>query len=365
MSRCDRQTQATRLLADNKLKWLQWWLLHVLLTVRAVLPVAGQTRKRPGPTCLYLYRNCGPVDQRARTRVSSRRSVSNPRRFSFWGVNRRRTMPASSRQCRTMTAQGSMLLLLCLARPGGSFLLNPGRDRILSPSLQKKHRFAASRRNQNASRLAAEFPRRNYNRWDGDDVRWTSRLRRRWLGSLQYGLMNRSTIMRTSLLWTTLLVYLYQAYNTIFWIRQAYPASWPNAAPSIVMDTLLGSARAGPFTTALCYTPQSARLSPWRYLTSGFLHSSILHWAFTMDALRRLPGWLEELGGGNTLRSSLLYMTTFWVATVSGNLASQGAAEGWVVGASGGIAGLYGLMYVSLIRMSNPRATSMTLRGAG
>jgi membrane associated rhomboid family serine protease len=81
-----------------------------------------------------------------------------------------------------------------------------------------------------------------------------------------------------------------------------------------------------------------------------------------MDALRQLPSWLET-GLGHAL-----YISTFFLAVVGGNIFHSITAIDQMtqcLGASGGICGLYGLMYVCLIRMGNHTAAWRVIRGMG
>jgi hypothetical protein len=68
---------------------------------------------------------------------------------------------------------------------------------------------------------------------------------------------------------------------------------------------------------------------------------------------------------GSSWAGHTLYLTAFLVSTiVTGNLGHTLATydvmeEPMCLGSSGGICGLYGLMYVSLLKMGNNRATSI------
>lgn len=200
--------------------------------------------------------------------------------------------------------------------------------------------------------------------WDGDDLRWFSRWRRRLFRTYRSPL-DRSQPARNSLVAVNVLFYSYQVINTIQWIIQKYPAYWPRQAFPIIFDALMGSTSTGPLTRDFIYTSALARIQPHRYLTAGFLHGGILHLVLNMDALRRIPNWVETgLGSG-------LFLTTFLVSVVAGNLGhtyiSPDGMAGNVacLGASGGICGLYGLMYVALVKMGNDRASSQVIRGMG
>jgi membrane associated rhomboid family serine protease len=160
-----------------------------------------------------------------------------------------------------------------------------------------------------------------------------------------------------------ILLFLYQTITTLDFLRQRHPEYWPSHAASMLADTLVGSSLPGPLVRDFAFSPHLAKMQPHRYLTSGFLHGGILHLLVNLDTWRRQPAWLE------TGLGAPLYLTTFFISIVAGNL---GLARGisnnpldpaWCLGASGGICGLYGLMYASLIRMGNREAARRIFRG--
>jgi membrane associated rhomboid family serine protease len=158
--------------------------------------------------------------------------------------------------------------------------------------------------------------------------------------------------------------FVYQTTNTVNWIRRRHPQYWPSQAIPIVLDAFLGSTVPGPFTLDFVHSSYLSSRQWHRLLTSGFLHGGMLHLFLNMDALRRLPSWLE------TGLGAPLYLTTFLVSIVTGNLLQMASAHDVLdrtlcLGASGGICGLYGLMFVCLTRMGNRTAASRVLRGMG
>lgn len=119
----------------------------------------------------------------------------------------------------------------------------------------------------------------------------------------------------------------------------------------------------GPFFVDFAHQPYPlSHFQKHRFITSGFLHCSLLHLGMNMRALISLPNWLENgLGKG-------IYLSAYLVAIMTGNIAHSVSTLGELpgrassiltIGASGGICGLYGLMFASLLKMSNPRATSV------
>ena len=192
--------------------------------------------------------------------------------------------------------------------------------------------------------------RRHVGGWDGDDIRWFQKMKRR-ISRRDSELSE--TPARTILIVLNVLMFAYQTTNTVGLIRRQNPQYWPGSALSIVSDTVLGSTNVrGPLTTDFIHAQSYSQLQPHRFLTAGFLHGDILHLLLNMDALRRLPTWLE------TGLGTKMFITTFLVSVVSGNVGhSISSASGAYamrtscLGASGGICGLYGLMYVALVKM--------------
>jgi membrane associated rhomboid family serine protease len=165
-------------------------------------------------------------------------------------------------------------------------------------------------------------------------------------------------------------MFMYQTVNTVQWIAVRYPNYWPSQATFIVWDTLRGSTTmTGPLTRGFLNAPVLSKFQPHRYLTAGFLHGNLLHLLLNMDRLRRVPAWVET-GLGQPL-----YLSTYIVSIVAGNVAhcyltlngagAATAATTTCMGASGGICGLYGLMFTALVRMGNGQATASLLKGMG
>ena len=85
--------------------------------------------------------------------------------------------------------------------------------------------------------------------WDSDDIRFTSRLRRKLARRrLLYDSSTRS-LAKTTLIALQILLYCFQILTTIAAIRAKFPSSWPDQAPAIIVDSIWGSAIAnGPLT---------------------------------------------------------------------------------------------------------------------
>jgi membrane associated rhomboid family serine protease len=198
-----------------------------------------------------------------------------------------------------------------------------------------------------------------YGQWDGDDLRWTQRLRRRMFRS---NIGGSKTPGRSTLIGLNLFMFVYQTINTVQMIARQHPGYWPRHALSMILDTLLGSANVrGPLTTDFVHISYLSNRQPHRFLTAGFLHGDIIHLLLNLDALRRLPSWLET-GLGTSL-----FVTTFIVSIVTGNIGhsivmAPTAPRTICLGSSGGICGLYGLMYVALTKMGQPRGALSILQ---
>lgn len=201
--------------------------------------------------------------------------------------------------------------------------------------------------------------------WDGDDLRWWRRWKRRLQrgGGFFGGDGVRATPVRTSLVITSLVLYLYQTLSTVNFIRRAYPQHWPHQAGPILVDALFGSSVRGPVTMAFAFSNALSHSQPHRFLASGFLHGGLIPLLLNIDHLRRQPSWLETGLGWS------LYLTTLLLCIVTGNMGQLYFGNGGpydktlYLGLSGGISGLYGLMFVCLQKMRNPGAFGRIIKG--
>lgn len=191
--------------------------------------------------------------------------------------------------------------------------------------------------------------------WEGDDIRWSSKLRRNARRALDFS----KHPVRNTLVVLNLLAFVYQSISSVRSICTQYPTAWPSQAIPIVWDTITGSSRPGPMTMDFVHSKFLSFRQPHRFLTAGFLHGNIFHLLINMDALRRMPSWLEAGLGAP------VYLTTYLAAIVAGNVAHSATALNGTLclGASGGICGLYGLLYVCLVRMGNAAAAFRVLKG--
>jgi membrane associated rhomboid family serine protease len=184
--------------------------------------------------------------------------------------------------------------------------------------------------------------------WPGDDLRLFSKVRRRFRALLQ------RHPARTAIMTACAAMFAYQTMTTVDWFRRRHPGYWPQEAVTILVDTVWGSALPGPLTMNFgIFKGTSAYFhNNHCYLTSGFVHGGIAQLIINMDALRRLPAWLESIDVS-------LYVTCYIVSIVTGTLAHvlwSSSTSANSLGASGGICGLLGLLYVLLARMGNEQA---------
>jgi len=219
--------------------------------------------------------------------------------------------------------------------------------------------FPLSKRTTTSSSPLSSPSQRFVGPWDGDDIRWTQKWKRRLYRTSLSG--SGAAPARSLLMVINLLMFVYQTANTVHLIRTRNPAYWPRDALAIISDTILGTATVrGPLTTTFIHNAILSRRQPYRFLTAGFLHGDILHLFLNLDALRRLPSWLE------TGLGTPLFVTTFLVSIVTGNIGHSMMNEGtrtFCLGASGGICGLYGLMYVALSKMGQIQKSRRVLKG--
>jgi len=196
-------------------------------------------------------------------------------------------------------------------------------------------------------------------RWDGDDIRWTSRIRRK--------LSRRRMVLDTStrsqvknyLIALQVVMYCYQILTTVVYCRRKFPSYWPNHAMEIIIDSIWGSAFvSGPLTTTFGFSAAFSRAQQsYRYITSGLFHNSLTHLLIDIGVMGRQPIWLASGLGAP------LYLTCFFGSIVIGNLGHLMNSTDRLfdpkiyLGSNGGICGLFGLMFVCLARMASANSS--------
>lgn len=102
----------------------------------------------------------------------------------------------------------------------------------------------------------------------------------------------------------------------------------------------------------MMFAPFRALAMPWTFVTSGFLHGGLMHLALNMYALWIVGQYLERTMG------AWRYLGVYLVSIIAGHTAvlllADPAAQSWftgTVGASGGVFGLFGSLFVVNRRM--------------
>lgn len=94
-------------------------------------------------------------------------------------------------------------------------------------------------------------------------------------------------------------------------------------------------------TAYLAYIPELTWQEPWRLVTAAFVHGGLMHILFNGYSLWVMGNLLERTLG------SARFLTVFFAATIAGNLAVLAlGSSSFVVGASGGIFGLFAALFV-------------------
>ena len=114
----------------------------------------------------------------------------------------------------------------------------------------------------------------------------------------------------------------------------------------------------------LMFAPVRALSMPWTFLTSGFLHGGIIHLAVNMYALWIIGRHLERTLGH--WRYAGIFLTSVLAGHVAVLLLSSPASESWytgTVGASGGLFGLFGALFIVSRRMGGDVTQILILIG--
>lgn len=97
----------------------------------------------------------------------------------------------------------------------------------------------------------------------------------------------------------------------------------------------------------LIFAPVRALAMPWTMLTSGFLHGGILHLGLNMYAMWIVGPYLERSIGH--ARFAAIFLLSVFAGHVAVLMLSSPADPSWIsgtVGASGGVFGLFGAMFI-------------------
>ena len=285
------------------------------------------------------------------------------------------TMAACTRERKSYITTCLLLVAALLADPAQSFQnvphrqhsvlqLPPNPNRMSPLHIRDAGSLARSNNNMlSKSRTKVTTLLQSMPKWEGDDIRWSSRLRRRMRGSPLDPSMIRWKSAKTWLILTTAAMYFYEVILTILKLKRNYAAYWPSRAAEMVIDSVWGGVVLGPLASAFGFSAAFSSPQPHRFLTSGFVHSGMAHLFINMVVLQNMqPGWLET-GLGTSL-----YLSTFVWSILGGNAmhllqCASPLDRTLCLGASSAICGLYGLMYVCMVRMGSGRGSGSILRG--
>jgi len=103
-----------------------------------------------------------------------------------------------------------------------------------------------------------------------------------------------------------------------------------------------------PLGAQFAFVPAVASSQPWRFMTTAFLHASLIHLAFNMWALWILGSALEPILGRWRF-AALCALSALGGSTMIYWLASPTAPASWLtsaVGASGAVFGLFAALFI-------------------
>lgn len=133
-------------------------------------------------------------------------------------------------------------------------------------------------------------------------------------------------------------------------------------AASFGLQYLLGDAR---WTTQLMFVPVLGDIQPWRFLTAALVHAGILHIAMNMVALYAVGNFLEQSLG--RVRFAALFVLSVLGGSVAVLVLSGGPTNvAWitpVVGASGGVFGLFAAVVFELRRLGGNAQSMLVIIG--
>ncbi|GMH49174.1 hypothetical protein TL16_g00454 [Triparma laevis f. inornata] len=101
----------------------------------------------------------------------------------------------------------------------------------------------------------------------------------------------------------------------------------------------------GPLHGDLLFQPQLCLTQPHRFLSSSLLHGNLIHLYCNYSTISSIPNFLTPP----------LYFLTFLISTIFGNLTHWYFSSNPVLGASGGICGLFGCAYYVLQKNGKKR----------
>ncbi|MDO5663292.1 MAG: rhomboid family intramembrane serine protease [Brachybacterium sp.] len=117
-------------------------------------------------------------------------------------------------------------------------------------------------------------------------------------------------------------------------------------------------------TQLLVFAPFRALAMPWTFMTSGFLHGGILHIALNMYAMWLVGQYLERTMGH--WRFAAVYLVSILAGSTAVLVLASPADPAWAtatLGASGGVFGLFGSLFIVNRRMGAGSAQILLLIG--
>ena len=129
--------------------------------------------------------------------------------------------------------------------------------------------------------------------------------------------------------------------NSIFPRAGALPVTWTLIAVNLVVFVLQWLVPSQLVTRELAYVPVLTATEPWRMLTSGFLHAGIAHILLNMYSLYIFGQALEPRMG------KWRFLAVFLLSVLGGSAAVLLLSPPYtlVLGASGGVFGLFGAFF--------------------
>lgn len=115
----------------------------------------------------------------------------------------------------------------------------------------------------------------------------------------------------------------------------------------VLQEVVTGGPVSWGWTELLAFHPLLAETEPWRFVTAAFVHAGLWHLGINMMALWVMGQSLEQPYG------RARFLALFLVPAIGGAVAVLFLSPdlSWVVGASGGVFGLFGALLVALRRL--------------
>lgn len=114
----------------------------------------------------------------------------------------------------------------------------------------------------------------------------------------------------------------------------------------------------------LMFVPVLGQSEPWRFLTTAFLHGSVVHILMNMYALYLIGPFVEQVFG------RWRYVSMYALAAIGGSvsvlLLSSPTSDSWVtgtVGASGAVFGLFGALALTMKRLKRNQTQVLVVIG--